>query len=139
MFFKIDVLFCDFCSRSILIFKVSTLTFNDTHREKLCFIQFSTRMAVWPLLTFFICLHNHLSSMHSITRIKEYNLKNVALFSKFYGKTWVGFCLSSRKHFSQRFHFKTNRKSIGSFKKWHQGFSKQPSVWEIGMRLCDNQ
>ena len=25
---------------------------NDTHREKLCFTQFSTRMAVWLLLTF---------------------------------------------------------------------------------------
>ena len=33
--------------------------------EKLCFIQFSTRMANWLLLTFFICLHNQLSSIHS--------------------------------------------------------------------------
>ena len=40
--------------------------FNDTRREKLCFIQFSTRMAAWLLLTVFICLHNHLSSIHSI-------------------------------------------------------------------------
>ena len=40
--------------------------FNDTHREKLCFIQFSTGMAAWLLLIFFICLHNQLSSiMHS--------------------------------------------------------------------------
>ena len=48
---------------------------NDTLREKLYFIQFSTRMAVWPLLTFF----NQLSSfIHSITRIKEGRyLKNV--------------------------------------------------------------
>ena len=30
---------------------------NDTHREKLCFTQFGTRMAVWLFLTFFICLH----------------------------------------------------------------------------------
>ena len=26
--------------------------FNDTHRKKLCFTQFSTRTAVWLLLTF---------------------------------------------------------------------------------------
>ena len=28
---------------------------NDTHREKLCFIKFSSRMAGWLLLTFLIC------------------------------------------------------------------------------------
>ena len=26
---------------------------NDTHRERLCFTQFSTRMTAWLLLTFF--------------------------------------------------------------------------------------
>ena len=35
---------------------------NDTQREKLCFTQFSTRTAIWLPLTFFICLHNQLSS-----------------------------------------------------------------------------
>ena len=40
--------------------------FNDTHREKLCFTQFSTRMPAWLLVTFFICLHNQLSSIHFI-------------------------------------------------------------------------
>ena len=45
---------------------------------KNCFNQFSTRMAAWLLLTFFICLRNQLSSIHSITRIKEYRcLRNV--------------------------------------------------------------
>ena len=34
--------------------------FNDTHKETLCFIQISTRMAGWLLLTFLRCLHNHL-------------------------------------------------------------------------------
>ena len=28
----------------------------------------------------------------------------IAPFRKFYGKTWVGFCLNIGKHFSQRFH-----------------------------------
>ena len=41
-------------------------SFNDTHREKLCFIQFSIIVGSL-LLTFFICLHDQLSSiMHSI-------------------------------------------------------------------------
>ena len=39
---------------------------NDTYKEKLCFNKFSTRMAAWQLLSFFICLHNQLSSTHSI-------------------------------------------------------------------------
>ena len=38
---------------------------NDTHREKLCFTQISTRMAAWLFPTFFICLHNQLGSVHS--------------------------------------------------------------------------
>ena len=52
--------------------------FNDTHREKLCFTESSIRSAAWLLLTFCICLHNKLSSVHSITRMKQYRcLKNV--------------------------------------------------------------
>ena len=35
-------------------------------REKLCFTQFSTRIAASLLLTFFKCFHNQLSSTHSI-------------------------------------------------------------------------
>ena len=35
-------------------------------RKDLCFTQFSTGMAVCLLLSFFICLHNQLSSVHSI-------------------------------------------------------------------------
>ena len=42
-------------------------SFNDTHSEKLCFIQFNTGMAGWLLLTFLVCLYNQLSSIiHSI-------------------------------------------------------------------------
>ena len=40
--------------------------FNDMHREKLRPTQFCTRMAARLLLTFFICLQNQLSSIHSI-------------------------------------------------------------------------
>ena len=40
--------------------------FNDTHREKLCFTQFSTRTTAWLLLTLFVCLQNQLRSIYSI-------------------------------------------------------------------------
>ena len=58
--------------------------FNDTHREKLCFTQFSTiifwnrswllltfllclyNQLSWLLLTFLLCLYNQLSSINSI-------------------------------------------------------------------------
>ena len=36
------------------------------------------------------------------------------------------------------FYFKANIKSIDSSKKRYQGFSKEPSVWETGVFLCDN-
>ena len=39
---------------------------NDTHKENLCLTHISNIMAVWLLLTFFICLHNQLSSVRSI-------------------------------------------------------------------------
>ena len=51
---------------------------NNTHREKLCFAQFITKRAARLLLTFFICLHYQLSSIHSINTYWEYRcLKNV--------------------------------------------------------------
>ena len=51
----------------LLDFKLSYMPFmiNDTHKKKLGFTQFRTRMAAWLPLTFFMCLHNQLSSIHS--------------------------------------------------------------------------
>ena len=40
--------------------------FNDTHSKKLCFTRFTTRMTAWLFLTFVMCLHNQLSSIHFI-------------------------------------------------------------------------
>ena len=52
------------------LFLVVRDLFNDIHNENLCFTQFSTRLnlniGLWPVLTFFICLHNQLSSIQSI-------------------------------------------------------------------------
>ena len=39
---------------------------NETHREKLYLTYFSTAMAAWLFLNFFIYLHNQLSSIYSI-------------------------------------------------------------------------
>ena len=58
--------------------------------------------------------------------------QTIAFFRKFYGKTWVVFVLTQESAFSKRFHFKANKKSIGSSEKLFQGFSKWSSVWEIG-------
>ena len=89
---------------------ISSACFNDTHMEKLCFIQFSTRMAGWLLLTFLICLHNQLSSIiHCIITYQEYRcLKNVIYQNELLLPTarfraiWVGFCLNTGKRFFLR-------------------------------------
>ena len=47
--------------------KILSKILYGNHMEKLCFTQISTRIAAWLLLTFFKCLHNQLSSIHSIT------------------------------------------------------------------------
>ena len=74
----------DICKRLLLVFqsnkksRVGLLLVNDTHRKKLCITQFSTRMAAWRLLTFFICLHNQLNSIHSLITYQRYRcLKKV--------------------------------------------------------------
>ena len=53
------------------------LLLNDANSEKLCFIQFSTRMAGWLRLTFLICLHNKLSSI-----IHTFHVLRVQMFEK---------------------------------------------------------
>ena len=87
--------------------------FNDIHLEKICFIQFSTRMADWLLLTFLIRLYNQLSSvMHSAITYKNYRwLKNVVhqiesknkwllLLANFTAKFGLVFALTLEKAFS---------------------------------------
>ena len=56
----------------------------------------------------------------------------VAPSSKFYGKIWVGFRLNNGKRFFLEFHFKANRKSIGSSKKVLEIF-----LLRIALRLRD--
>ena len=47
-----------------LIFCIKAKLINDTHMEKLCFVQESIKTEAWLLLTYF--MHNQLSSIHSI-------------------------------------------------------------------------
>ena len=133
---------------------------NDTHREKLCFIKFNSRMAGWLLLTFLICsiivyyrfyymfyyvlLYVFLYVLYVLLCILLYVIR-VQMFEKvihqidsknewlhlpesFTAKFVLVFVLTLENDFSQRFHFKADRKSIGSSKNRYQGFSKQPSV-----------
>ena len=88
--------------------------------EKNC-VQFSARMAAWLLLTFFICLYNQSSSIHFITRIKEYRcLKNLIHqiegknewllpSANFTAKFGLVFVLTLEDAFSQTFHFKATK------------------------------
>ena len=67
------------------------------------------------------CLKN---VIHQIDSKNEWLLLSASLRQNF----WLVFVLTLEKASSQRFHFQANRKTIGSSKKWYQGFSKQPSV-----------
>ena len=119
-------------SNEIFFFNTAkTFPVNGTHREKLCFTQFSIRMAAWLLLTFSICLHNQLSSIYLIiTYVKCYHIhidsKNEWLLysESFTAKFELVFVLTLKNASFWRFHFKPNRKNIGSSKKWYQEFSK---------------
>ena len=52
------------------MFSAASILLNNTHKEKLCFTQFSTRMTAWLLLTFFTCLLNPLTSINSIFKYR---------------------------------------------------------------------
>ena len=91
-------------------------------------------MVTWLLLTFLVCLQNQLclqsSIIHSIIPyvlrvqiIEKYDWLNknewLLLPATFTAKFGLVFVLTLENAFSQRFHFKVNKKSIGSSKKWH--------------------
>ena len=82
-------------------------------------------MQGWLLLTFFICLHNQLRSLNSIIvqvsekRVHQIESKNewLLLSGPFTAKLELAFVLTFENGFSESFHFKANRKRIGSSKK----------------------
>ena len=50
----------------------------------------------------------------------------VTPFSKFYGKTLVGFCLNNGKRFFYRFHFKPTEKAQVHLKNGTKNFKNSP-------------
>ena len=82
-------------------------------------------MQGWLLLTCFIRLDNELSSFNSIIiqmsekRVHQIDSKNgwLVLSVAYTAKIELVFVLTFENAFSENFHFKPNRKSIGSSKK----------------------
>ena len=109
------------------LFESVGVLFEDAFSLRVSLIQYKHGCSAAS--DFFVCLHNQLSSLHSISHIKEYrylkkvihqiNSKNEWLFlsASFTAKFELVFVLTLENNFSQRFHFKANRKSIGSSKK----------------------
>ena len=99
-------------------------------------------MAAWLLLIFFICLHNQLSSLYfsityqSVQMFEKCDSSNhyqinskddwSLLSARFTAKFVLVFVLSLGNAFSQGFHFKANRKSMGSFKNGTRDFRNRP-------------
>ena len=98
---------------------------NDTHMEELASVQKFTEIQGWLRLTFFTRLHNQLSSFNStIVKMSEkcdssVDSKNewLLLSVTFRAKLELVFVLTFKNAFSLSFHFKSNRKNIGSSKK----------------------
>ena len=110
---------------------------NDTYRERLMFHSIQYRngwLAASDLFDMFTqsikfytfhfqyrCLKN---AIHQIDSKNGWLLLSTGFTAKF----GLVFVFTLEKDFSQKFHFQTNRKSLGSSKKRYQGFSKQSSV-----------
>ena len=105
-------------------------------------VQIFIEMQGWLLLTFFICLHNQLSSFNSIIvvmsekRVHQNILDQIESKNEwlllpvaFTAKLALIFVLTFENAFSESFHFKANRKSIGSSKKSVLG------IFKIALRL----
>ena len=56
------------------------VTLNDTHREKMCFIQLSTRMTDWQLLTIFHMVTQSITFRHTF----YYDVLRVRMFEKWF-------------------------------------------------------
>ena len=114
-------------------------------RKDWCFTQFSTGMAGWLLLIFFICLHNQLSSIHSISTFYQYRcLENVIhqidskngwllLSVKFTAKFGLVFVLTLENVFLRGVTFKPTERAYVLLKKDARDFQNSPpferSAW----------
>ena len=84
--------------------------FNDTHREKLCFTQFRTRIS-WRRLAAAVLVHMFTPSVKFYIVTHQIDGKwTVVHFRKFHSKIWVGFCLNTGKCFFLEVSFSTQQK-----------------------------
>ena len=92
---------------------------NDTHREKLCFTQFSIRMAVWLILTVLICFHNQFKNVIHQIDSKNEQLLLSAIFTVRFGLVFV---LTFEKAFLRGFILKSTERAQVLLKNGTSGF-----------------
>ena len=96
---------------------------NDTHREKLCFTQFSIRMAVWLILTVLISFHNQFKNVIHQIDSKNEQLLLSAIFTVRFGLVFV---LTFEKAFLRGFILKSTERAQVLLKIGSRDFQNSP-------------
>ena len=96
---------------------------NDTHRKKLCFTQFSTRMAVWLILTVFLCFHNQFKNVNQQIDSKNKQLLLSAIFTVRFG---LAFVLTFENAFLRGFILKSTERAQVLLKIGSRDFQNSP-------------
>ena len=91
----------NFDPRALEIQKISTKQsqLNNTYRGKLMFHQFSTKMAVLMSVLATSDLFHIFTPLIKFYRFNYHVLKGTDVLKIWFIKTWVGFCLNTRKGF----------------------------------------
>ena len=97
---------------------------NDTHTEKLGFVQGFIEIEAWLFLIFLVCLHNQLNSIHSIVTYERLQMfqkgdssnRQLLFSASFMAKLELVFRLTLSV---RGFILKPTKKSIGSSKIWY--------------------
>ena len=98
-------------------------------------VQEFIEIEAWLLLTFFLCLHNQSSSIHSTVTNEKVQMfekgdssnrqkTKAAPFGMFYFKIWVGFCLNTGKRFFLEASIYNQQKLLQFFQKTVQRIFK---------------
>ena len=104
---------------------------NDTHRERVCFAQFSTRMVVCNLIDIFFLSRFSFATIHESLTPHYHGARFTAKFG-------LIFVLTLETAFSWRFHYKANGKSIDSSQKLGIGIFKiafRSRGWHVFMLM----
>ena len=114
---------------------VITIFLTMLAEKDLMFHSFSTRMTGWLLLIFFICLHNQLSSIHSIIFADVFHQKNVIQIDSKNGWLLLSasftakFCLNTGNRFFLEVSFSSQQKVHRFFYKTVLGIFKIALHW----------